>query len=68
MGVYTFTFGDTTVKATLPINSNYAYEFEGTYEVYAGTILLNWSHGDQMALDYTFDGTTLDVVEFVHGK
>lgn len=68
VGVYTFTFGDTTVNATLPINSDYAYDFEGTYEVFSGTILLNWDHGEQMALDYTFDGTTLDVVEFVHGK
>ena len=68
VGIYTFTFGDTTVNATLPINSDYAYDFKGTYEVYAGTILLNWDHGEQMALDYTFDGTTLDVVEFVHGK
>lgn len=68
VGVYTFTFGDTSVNATLPINSDYAYEFSGTYEVFSGTILLNWDHGEQMALDYTFDGTTLDVVEFVHGK
>ena len=69
VGTYTFNFGDTTVKATLPINnSDYAYEFNGTYEVFSGTILLNWDNGEQMALDYVFDGATLDVVEFVHGK
>jgi len=68
VGVYTFTFGDTTVTATLPINSNYAYDFSGTYEVFSGTILLNWDHGEQMHLDYTWDGTTLEIVEFDHDR
>ena len=68
VGVYTFTFGDTDVSAILPINSDYQYEFHGTYEVYSGAILLNWDHGEQMHLDYTFDGTTLTIVEFGHDR
>ena len=68
VGVYTFTFGDTTVEAILPINSNYQYEFKGTYEVFSGSILITWDYGQQMHLDYTFDGTTLEIVEFGHDR
>lgn len=43
VGVYTFTFGDTTVEAVLPYmyDSNYQYNFSGIYEVFSGTILLS---------------------------
>jgi hypothetical protein len=68
VGVFTFTFGDTDVSAVLPINSSYQYEFSGTYEVYSGTILISWDYGDQMHLDYTFDGTTLNIVSFEHDR
>lgn len=68
VGVYTFTFGDTTVEAVLPINSSYQYDFKGTYEVYSGSILITWDYGQQMHLDYIFDGTTLDIVEFEHDR
>ena len=68
VGVYTFTFGDTTVDAVLPINSNYQYEFKGTYEVFSGSILITWDYGQQMHLDYTFDGTALDIIEFEHDR
>lgn len=68
VGTYTFTFGDTDVSATLPINKNYAYDFNGTYEVYSGSILLSWDYGEQMHLDYTFDGTTLTITEFGHDR
>ena len=68
VGVYTFTFGDTSVEAVLPINSSYQYDFKGTYEVYSGSILITWDYGQQMHLDYTFDGTTLDIVEFEHDR
>lgn len=68
VGVYTFTFDDTSVTATLPINSSYQYDFSGTYEVFSGTILISWNYGEQMHLDYTFDGTTLDIVAFEHDR
>lgn len=68
VGVFTFTFGDTAVNAVLPINSSYQYEFKGTYEVYSGTILITWDYGQQMHLDYTFDGTTLDIIDFQHDR
>ena len=68
VGVYTFTFGDSAVDAVLPINSNYQYEFHGTYEVYSGTILITWDYGQQMHLDYSFDGTALDITAFEHGR
>ena len=70
VGEFTFTFGDTRVDAVLPLtpNSNYGYEFAGTYEVFSGTILLSWDYGQQMHLDYTFDGTTLDIIEFAHDR
>lgn len=68
VGVYTFTFTDTTVTATLPINSSYQYDFSGTYEVFSGAILITWDYGEQMHLDYTFDGTTLDIIAFEHDR
>ena len=70
VGTYTFTFADTTVEAVLPYmyDSDYQYNFSGTYEVFSGTILLSWDYGEQMHLDYTFDGTTLEIVEFEHGR
>lgn len=68
VGVYTFTFSDTTVTATLPINSNYQYDFSGTYEVFSGAILITWDYGEQMHLDYTFDGSTLDIIAFEHDR
>lgn len=69
VGEYTFTFGDNTVNAMLPIvGTNYGYDFNGTYEIYSGTILLSWDHGEEMHLDYTFDGTTLDIIEFEHDR
>lgn len=68
VGVYTFTFGDTTVDAVLPINISFQYEFTGTYEVFSGSILITWDYGQQMHLDYTFDGTTLDIIEFEHDR
>lgn len=68
VGVYTFTFDDTTVTAVLPINSSYQYDFSGTYEVFSGTILITWDYGQQMHLDYTFDGTTLDIIDFAHDR
>lgn len=68
VGVYTFTFGDTTVEAVLPINSSYQYEFKGTYEVFSGSILITWDYGQQMHLDYTFDGTVLDILAFEHDR
>ena len=68
IGIYTFTFGDTEVNAVLPINSSYQYEFKGTYEVYSGSILISWDYGQQMHLDYTFDGTNLDVIAFEHDR
>lgn len=67
VGVFTFVFDDTTVNATLPINSSYQYEFEGTYEVFSGAILIDWSHGEQMHLDYAFDGETVEILDFEHG-
>lgn len=63
-GLMTFTFGDDTVSAILPINNSYQYEFAGTYEVLSGTILVSWDYGDQIHLDYTFDGSVLNVTEF----
>lgn len=68
VGVYTFTFDDTTVTAVLPINGSYQYDFSGTYEVFSGTILITWDYGQQMHLDYTFDGTTLDITDFAHDR
>ena len=68
VGVYTFTFGDTTVDAVLPINSSYQYEFTGTYEVFSGAILITWDYGQQMHLDYTFDGTNLNIIAFEHDR
>lgn len=68
VGVYTFTFSDTAVTATLPINSSYQYNFSGTYEVFSGTILITWDYGEQMHLDYTFDGTTLNITDFAHDR
>lgn len=68
VGVYTFTFGDTTVEAVLPINGDYQYEFKGTYEVFSGSILITWDYGQQMHLDYTFDGTNLDIIAFEHDR
>lgn len=68
VGVYTFTFDDTTVTAVLPINSSYQYDFSGTYEVFSGTILITWDYGQQMHLDYTFDGTALDIIDFAHDR
>ncbi len=68
VGVYTFTFSDSTVTATLPINSSYQYDFSGTYEVYSGAILITWDYGQQMHLDYTFDGMTLDIIAFEHDR
>jgi len=68
VGYYTFTFGDSTVEAILPINNSYQYEFSGTYEVYSGSILISWDFGKQMHLDYTFDGTTLDILAFEHDR
>lgn len=67
-GIYTFTFDDTTVDATLPINSNYQYNFTGTYEVFSGTILITWDYGQQMHLDYTFDEGILQITAFRHDK
>jgi len=68
VGVYTFTFGDTDVKAVLPINNNYQYEFKGTYEVFSGAILITWDYGQQMHFDYTFDGKNLDIIAFEHDR
>lgn len=68
VGYYTFTFGDSAVEAILPINNSYQYEFSGTYEVFSGTILISWDFGLQMYLDYTFDGTTLDILAFEHDR
>lgn len=68
VGVYTFTFGDTDVTATLPINSSYQYDFVGTYEVFSGTILITWDYGEEMHLDYTFDGTELEIIAFEHDR
>ncbi len=68
VGVFTFTFEDTTVSATLPINNSYQYDFTGTYEVFSGTILITWDYGEQMHLDYIFDGTTLEIIEFGHDR
>lgn len=68
VGVFTFTFGDTSVDAVLPINGNYVYEFTGTYEVYSGSILIDWDYGEQMHLDYTFDGSTLEIITFEHDR
>lgn len=70
VGVYTFTFGDTTVEAVLPYmyDSNYQYNFSGSYEVFSGTILLSWDYGEEMHLDYIFDGETLDIIEFEHDR
>ena len=60
IGVYTFKFGDTTVTAELPMSSQqWAYEFNGTYEVYAGTILFSWDYGEDMHLDYTLENDQL---------
>lgn len=68
IGTYTFTFDDTRVTAILPINSDYGYEFIGTYEVLSGTILISWDYGEQMHLDYMFNGNKVTVVEFEHGR
>ena len=68
LGVFTFTFDDTTVSASLPINSSYQYDFTGTYEVFSGTILISWDYGEQMHLDYSFDGSTLEILEFAHDR
>ena len=68
VGVYTFTFGDTDVSAVLPINNSYQYDFIGTYEIYSGTILITWDYGQQMHLDYTFDGITLEIIDFAHDR
>lgn len=67
-GLYTFAFEDTAVEATLPINSDYQYEFTGTYEVFSGTILITWDYGQQMHMDYTFDGASLDILSFEHDR
>lgn len=69
VGTFTFDFGDKDVKATLPnmYNTNYEYEFEGTYEVYSGTILIDWSYGEQMHLDYVFKDGKIEITDFEHG-
>ncbi len=67
-GVFTFTFDDTAVSASLPINSSYQYDFTGTYEVFSGAILISWDYGEQMHLDYTFDGNSLEIIEFAHDR
>lgn len=69
VGEFTFTFGDNTVSAILPIyDSDYQYEFNGTYEIFSGTILLSWDYGAEMHLDYTFDGKELNIIEFEHDR
>lgn len=68
VGVFTFTFGDTSVDAVLPINENYVYNFTGTYEVYSGAILIDWDYGEQMHLDYIFDGSTIEIIAFEHDR
>lgn len=67
---FEFTFDDENVYARMPLASNpdYGYDFNGTYEVFAKTILITWDYGTQMHLDYTFDGNSLTVTEFDYNR
>ncbi|MBR5240004.1 MAG: hypothetical protein IKW04_05480 [Clostridia bacterium] len=67
-GEYQINFTDTGVTAVLPINSSYGYQFEGTYEIFSSSILISWSYGDQMHMDYTFDDGVFKIVDFGHDR
>lgn len=70
LGTYDFTFGDSNVSALMKLltNPDYGYEFEGTYEIFSGSILVTWSYGEVMHIFYTFDGNTFETTDLGWGR